>query len=89
MLAETQWKTGLRDESLATLDRLVERSPRIDHQLLLAQCLVEDGRHDEARGMVGNALREYAHAPRHVRRTFARAAARMRKLQRELDSQAA
>ena len=84
LLAGCQWKRGEQDNCLATLHRLVERSPRIDHKLILAQFLLKIDRRDEARKLVVETLRDHAHAPAHIKRTFSKAAAQMKKLKRKI-----
>ncbi|MBN2716521.1 MAG: tetratricopeptide repeat protein [Deltaproteobacteria bacterium] len=81
-LATVQWHAGQKDACLATLQQLVRTRARLDHELALAQCLIQLGRNDEAQAVMAKALSEYDHAPSHTQRLFRRSARTMRALQR-------
>lgn len=69
-LAGAKAELGLVEESIACLERLVTACPRMDHCVALADRLASGGRTEEARSQLEGALRDYEHAPRHVRRQF-------------------
>ncbi|MDJ0847179.1 MAG: tetratricopeptide repeat protein [Myxococcota bacterium] len=73
-LANTLAEAGEVDEAVASLERLVAACPRMDHCVALADRLSASGQKDRARAQLERALRDYQHAPRHVKRQFRPAA---------------
>ena len=69
---------GRSDEALAELEKLVAAAPRLAHVVEQGGALADAGRTAEARALLERALRDYEHAPRHIRRD-ARADARRAK----------
>ncbi len=83
-LAEALWEDGKREESLEAVREINKFNPRVDHQLLLAQCLVSMKQEAEARKLVDDALTDFKHSPAYVKRSYGASASRLRKLRREL-----
>ncbi len=88
-LAEAWTRLGRPDDSLELLRKLVQRAPRLPHQLLLAQHLRRAGFGSEARALLERGLIEYDESPRHVRRDHRSAARQARRMLEELASKAA
>ena len=79
-LANAQWDKGDREGCLETLRQLVRTRTRLDHQLALAQCLIQMGMNGEAQEIVARALSEYDHSPAHTQRLYRNSARSLRKL---------
>ena len=56
------------DELFELLDRLVIKSPRLEHRVLYAHYLLDGGRRDEARRQLEDGLTDYDQAPKFIRR---------------------
>ena len=54
--------------SIAVLEGLVTKSPRLAHRVLHAHYLLADDRRDQAHEQLEAGLREYDHAPKYVKR---------------------
>jgi hypothetical protein len=67
-LADALERLGRSDESLALVQKLVQRAPRLPHQVLLARKLRALSRDREAEDVLSRALRDYDESPRHVRK---------------------
>jgi hypothetical protein len=67
-LAEALERLGRSDESLTLVRQLVQRAPRLPHQVLLATKLRARGHAREAEDLLSRSLREYDESPRHVRK---------------------
>jgi hypothetical protein len=79
-LSEALGRAGRDDESLAVLERLVDRSPRLSHRMAYAQRLRESGRLPEAEAQLQQGLADFDDAPAFLRRRergLARKARRM------------
>lgn len=75
-------RTGRREEAIEWLGRLVDSSPRLNHRLLYAHYLTQDGLREKAREQIEAGLIEHQQAPPFLRRrnrTYARQAKRMLK----------
>jgi tetratricopeptide (TPR) repeat protein len=75
-----QKETGRLQESLASLRDLARRHPRAEHQLLLAESLIEADEAIAARGILTTIIEYDAHAPafsRRANRTFISRARRL------------
>jgi hypothetical protein len=83
-LSEALWSAGRREESIEALRRLVRKNPRLDHEVLLAECLSEAGRGEEARGLIERAIEEDRGSPSYARRRNRGALSRGAKLLRKL-----
>ena len=75
---------GHGEEALAELEKLVSASPRLGHIVEHCGALADAGRDGEARERLERALRDYEHAPRHVRRESRSAARKAKELLAEL-----
>jgi hypothetical protein len=67
-LAEALWKSGERDGCHELLVDLVKKAPRLEHHLLRARYLKQDGRDAEAERVLRRAIEDEHDQPRHVRR---------------------
>lgn len=67
-LAEALSKDGRHDDALRTAGQLVQAAPRMRHQVTLAQVQQNAGLADEARRTLEQALEDYKHSPRFIRR---------------------
>jgi hypothetical protein len=85
-LAKAHWRAGNREEALARLAGLCRRSSRIDHALVYAQYLHEEGRSVEARALLEKALEDFDLAPGFIRQRDQAASKRARRLLRSLPS---
>jgi len=83
-LARALWKNGDRQQSCEVVRKLVKISPRMDHELLLAQILEETGQMSEAVEIIGRSLEEYENASNEIRKKFGREYSEMRKLLKKL-----
>ncbi|MHB8873795.1 MAG: tetratricopeptide repeat protein [Myxococcaceae bacterium] len=79
-LARAHSLAGEREKALSVLEELCRTSPRIGHTVVLATYLSDAGRIAEARALLQEALRDYARAPRFVKRSNWRWALQARKL---------
>jgi len=73
-LASSLAAAGEQEQAVEALEGLVKACPRLDHSVELASVLIEAGRPDEARAHLEQALLDYEHSPRHVKRQFGNAA---------------
>ena len=81
-LVDTYKQLNRPDEALEHLEQLVRRSPRVNHQLALADHFVDTGRIIDAKECLDRALREFEHSPDFVKRresSFFRSAVALRK----------
>ncbi len=81
-LAYALSRTGRQEETIELLGRLVDSSPRLNHRLLYAHYLMQDGLEDKAREQIEEGLIEYRQAPPFLKRrnrAYARQAKRMLK----------
>ncbi len=81
-LVDTHKQLQQPDEALALLELLVRRSPRVKHQLALAEHLVDMDRNEEAKRSLDTALRDFDHSPDFVQRrerSFFRSAQALRR----------
>jgi hypothetical protein len=62
-LAYCLWQEGKKEEVFHHLARLVELSPRLNHRMLYAHYLRQEGRREEASQQLSVGLQEYADAP--------------------------
>lgn len=83
-LSKVLWQSDRKDECLKTLRELVKYNPRIDHQVLLTQCLVQLDNRDEARKLIDTALEEFRHSPAYVKRNYYTFATKLKHLRSEL-----
>lgn len=67
-LAYAHWQTERRDDAVAVLRRLVEKSPRIKHMAILGKYLARNGEKDDARAVLEEAIRDYKNAVGFVKR---------------------
>ena len=77
-LAYALCESDKRDSALALLDKLVHKSPRLEHRVLYASYLSRDGQHDKARDQLQLGMQTHKHAPRFQRRQEAAAARKAR-----------
>ena len=84
LLAQALWEAGRKDESLEVLRTLVRFSPKLNHQLILARCLVAMNINEEAKKLSDEALTEYEQAPQHIQRNHRADAIEMRKLKKQI-----
>ena len=77
-------EAGDAEASIECLERLVAACPRMDHCVALADRLAANGQPDRARAQLERALRDFEHAPRHVKRQFRPAAQAARKAHQRL-----
>jgi hypothetical protein len=75
---------GHCEEALAELEKLVSASPRLAHVVEQCNALADAGCEGAARERLECALRDYEHAPRHVRRESRAAARKANELLAEL-----
>jgi hypothetical protein len=75
---------GRGDEALVELEKLVAAAPRLSHVLEQGSALAEAGRAAEARELLERALRDYEHAPRHIRRSASADARKAKELLSQL-----
>ncbi|MCG8591206.1 MAG: tetratricopeptide repeat protein [Proteobacteria bacterium] len=66
--AESLALSGQPERATEVLEGLVRAAPRLEHTLAWARALKDAGRGDEARRAIEQALDDYEHAPRHVKR---------------------
>lgn len=83
-LARCHQGLGDVDTALELLRSLVKARPRLEHVIELARALRTAGRAAEAQRLLGEALLDYRHSPRHVRRLFRAHARTAKKLLSEL-----
>lgn len=83
-LAYANWQLNKRDEAIAVLRRLVEKTPRIKHKAILGKYLARDEQNEAAREVLEEAIREYQHAHGFVKRTAGRWASDARATLRKL-----
>jgi len=81
--AELHGELGRNDERLSTLRELVRKHPRAQHQVMLAEALLETGHREEARSILRIVIEDDAHAPSFSRRQNRLFIARANELQRE------
>jgi predicted Zn-dependent protease len=82
LLVETRAKAGDHVGALASCRELVKLAPTLHHSCLLAECLLDNGHHDEARGLLDRSLQDYRFAPgpsRRLNRVWLRLAKRLRR----------
>jgi hypothetical protein len=85
MLAGLQHKRGLGAESLETLRKLVRKSARADHQMLLAEALIAADGRVEAAGLLDSIIEGHAHAPDYIRRRDRGVVGRARRLRADIE----
>jgi hypothetical protein len=68
LLCEALWHLGRRDEALAALRDLAQRSRALPHRVALAKFLERAGWRREARNELESALAEHTQAPEHVKK---------------------
>jgi hypothetical protein len=73
-LAGSLAAAGEWEQAVEALEGLVKACPRLDHVVELANALIEANRSDEARAHLEQALLDYDHSPRHVKRQYSAAA---------------
>jgi hypothetical protein len=83
-LAHAQFVSGQTDACLATLEKLVEESPRMSHRVLLAHYLAELDRVAEARDVLSEALVNHKNSPGFVKRRNLGLALQARKMLKQL-----
>ena len=88
-LAYAYEKVGERTKAIDLLERLVRRSPKLSHVVVLAEVLTRAQYRAEAEEQLRRALRDHQDAPRHVKRQARPWARRARKLLEGLASSAA
>lgn len=82
--AELCWDVGERERAVALLEGLAASSRRMDHQIALAQHLVDAGTSERARAILGAALESHEDSPDYVKRRDRAAASEARRMLREL-----
>jgi len=87
-LARALWKNGNRQQSCEVVRKLVRISPRMDHELLLAEILEETGHISEAAGIIRRSLEEYESSSYEIRKKFSREYSEMKKLLKKLEKAA-
>jgi hypothetical protein len=75
---------GQRDAALALFGELVRKSSRLDHCVLYASYLANDGQHEQAREQLESGMRNHRHAPRFQRTQEAAAAKKARAMLSQL-----
>ncbi|MEE8409766.1 MAG: tetratricopeptide repeat protein [Myxococcota bacterium] len=83
-LAYAHWQIERRDEAVAVLRRLVEKSPRIKHKVILGNYLARNGNKDDARTVLEEAVSDYKNATGFVKRHAGRWAREARTTLRSL-----
>jgi hypothetical protein len=73
MRVDLLWDEGHRDEAVADLEKLCQRSGRLEFRVGLAEYLGAVGRAVEGSRLLDQALEEYRHAPWFIQRRDARA----------------
>jgi len=82
LLIETRVQGGDRPGALETCRELVKLAPTLQHRCLLAEHLLDNGLHDEARTLLDRSLQDYRFAPgrsRRLNRSWLRLARRLRR----------
>jgi hypothetical protein len=83
-LIQVQAAHGEGGKALATCRDLARLAPTLQHRCMLAECLLEEGRNDEARDLLERALEEHQFAPGYIRRRNRSWASRARQLQKQV-----
>lgn len=86
LLAFAWSKSERRDDALTLLRDLVRQSDRLDHRVLYASYLFNDGRQEEARDQLQQGMRAHKHASRFQRRQEASALKKARAMLSQLEA---
>ena len=79
-LAEALQKSGDQAGAIEAREALVRANPRLDHVVGLGSALIEAGREPDAKRLLHDAIEDFNHAPRHVKRIARPAAKQASKL---------
>jgi tetratricopeptide (TPR) repeat protein len=79
-LAEALEQMGDQAGAIEARESLVRANPRLDHVVGLGSALIEAGRESDAERLLRDAIEDFDHAPRHVRRMARPAAKQASKL---------
>jgi hypothetical protein len=86
LLIRVQQENGDGGQALTTCRELARLAPTLQHQCLLAERLLDEGLHDEARQLLERSLEEHRYAPGFIRRRNWRWALRARMLRKQVAS---
>ncbi len=67
-LAESYWETNERDKAIELMQRIVRKSQRLRHTLMLAQFLQQENQTADARTMLEEALLDHENSPKYIKR---------------------
>lgn len=86
LLAQAHWELNQKEDCLNLLRRLNKTNPRMDHELLLAKCLINMEIKMEAKNLIQNSLEHYAHSAKYIKRKYRREADEMKQLHKQITS---
>jgi hypothetical protein len=86
LLVEARDALGDREGALAACRELVRLSPTLQHQCVLAEHLLSQGKTDEAKDLLERSLRDHDYAPSPIRRRNRRWASQARRLRKSVAS---
>jgi hypothetical protein len=68
LLAEIYWRSGQRERATEFLEQMVKKSSRLKNKLTLAKFYIELGHGSDAKKLLQEALDDYKHAPKFIKR---------------------